>query len=111
MADGPPKVHVFRPHPGALEKRIKELAADSRNVWFKDHADERADERDIYDDMVFDVLQTGFIKGGVEPGKYAGEWKCKMVKKMKGGRELGVVTIVVKNTRLLVKTVEWEDVR
>lgn len=114
MADEqPPKgaVREFRPRPAALEKRIHELAKDSSKVGFKSHAGERQDLRDITDDMAFDVLRTGHLRGDISPGKFEGEWKCKMVKRMKGTREVGVVTIVVKNERLLVKTVEWEDVR
>ena len=30
---------------------------------------------------------------------------------MKGSREIGVVTIVMSNRRLFVKTVEWEDLK
>lgn len=114
MADEqPPKgaVREFRPHPGTLEKRVHELARHSHNVWFKEHADDREDDREIDDDMVFEVLRTGQLRGSIEPGKYAGEWKCKMVKRMKGTREVGVITIVVKDKRLWIKTVEWEDVR
>ncbi len=115
MADEPSKpkgaLREFRPPVGALERRVQELAADSDNVLFKLHAEDRSEERDIFDDMIFEVLRTGQIRGDIEPGKYAGEWKCKMVKRMKGAREVGVVTIVVKNARLIIKTVEWERVR
>jgi hypothetical protein len=55
------------------------------------------------------VLQRGSISGKVEPGKNHGEWKCKIVARLKGSREIGVVTIVVKEKKLFVKTVEWED--
>ena len=51
------------------------------------------------------------MKGDIVPGKYPGEWKAKMCKKMKGQREVGVVTIVIHNHKLFVKTVEWEDLR
>jgi len=38
-----------------------------------------------------------------------GEWKCKMVYPIRGAREVGVVTIILKSDRLFIKTVEWED--
>jgi len=56
-------------------------------------------------------IANGFVKGEIEAGKYSGEWKIKMCKAMKGQREVGVVTIVVRDQRLFVKTVEWEDLR
>lgn len=49
------------------------------------------------------------MEGEIEPGQNAGEWKCKIVAKIKGNREVGVVTIVMRVGRLFIKTVEWED--
>jgi hypothetical protein len=104
----------FKPRISDLEKTIRKLAMDSRNVrWkvvsYETHAESRMEWRDITDRMMFEVLRTGFIKGDIEPGKNPGEWKAKMVKKMKGSREVGVVTIVIRNCKLFIKTVEWED--
>jgi len=104
----------FKPRVSELEKTIRTLATDSRNVrWraqvYETHAESRMDWRDITDRMMFDVLRTGFIRGDIEPGKNPGEWKAKMVKQMKGTREVGVVTIVINSQRLFIKTVEWED--
>lgn len=106
----------FRPRPSELEKRIRQLAQDSDNVrWsakhYQTHAESRMDWRDITDRMMFDVLRTGYLKGDIEPGKNPGEWKAKMCKQMKGQREVGVVTIVIRDHSLFVKTVEWEDLR
>ena len=43
-------------------------------------------------------------------GMNEGEWKVKVVDVPEGkSRKMGVVTIVVKDRRLLIKTVEWED--
>jgi hypothetical protein len=104
----------FKPRPSELEKTIRSLSADSKNVRWKStsyetHAESRMEWRDITDKMMFDVLRTGFIKGDIEPGKNPGEWKAKMAKQMKGLREVGVVTIVINSQRLFIKTVEWED--
>lgn len=111
-----PKVVQFRPRPSELEALIRELAKHSRNVrWraarYESHAEGRLELREITDRMMFDVLRTGHIKGEIEAGKYPGEWKVKMCKPMKGQREVGVVTIVMKQKKLFIKTVEWEDVR
>lgn len=109
-----PKLVQFRPRPQEIERLVRDLAADSRNVrWrsscYETHCESRMEWRDITDKMMFDVLRTGYIKGDVEPGRSPGEWKVKMTKQMKGRREVGVVTVVINLKRLLVKTVEWED--
>lgn len=55
------------------------------------------------------VLRDGEIQGGIDAGRSKGEWKCKIIRRMKGTREIGVVTVVSSAGRLYVKTVEWED--
>jgi hypothetical protein len=107
-------IAVFRPRPSELEKLVRELAVDSRNVrWrsetYETHTESRMEWRGISDKMMFEVLRTGYVKGDIEPGKFPGEWKVKMTKVMKGRREVGVVTLVINQRRLFVKTVEWED--
>ncbi len=71
---------------------------------------ERMDERGITDHIAVEVLRTGWPKGIIEPGSHPGEWKVKMVKEVRGRREVGVVVITIRSERLFVKTVEWEDV-
>lgn len=110
------RVVELKPRPGDLEKVVHALAMDSKNVrWqaagYQTHTVKRSTTRDITDQMMFEVLRTGMVKGDVEAGKYPGEWKIKLVKQMKGRREVGVVTIVVNRQKLFVKTVEWEDLR
>ena len=98
------------PRPNVLLATIRSLAKE-RKIGFLNHADERLSERgfDIFD--VFTALEkTGHIDGSIEAGKNEGEWKVKIVDVPEGtSRKMGVVTIVVKERRLLVKTVEWED--
>ena len=103
-------VTPYRLTQSVAQKRIREAATDSDNVIFGNHALERMDERGIYDSSVFEILRTGVIDGTPEITEYQ-EWKCKMVKKLKGAREAGVVTIIMHNGRLFIKTVEWEDLR
>ena len=101
----------FKPTRGRLEKRIRELARYDENITWSDHAFDRSDERDITIRDALSVLLNGYIDGDIERGKSLGEWKCKMTKRMKGRREIGVVVILIKDVELFVKTVEWEDLR
>jgi len=97
------------PRPDALLAIIRKLAEEGR-FGFLDHADERLLKRgfDIFD--VLEALKKGYIVGPIDAGKKEGEWKTKVVDEVEGtSRQVGVVTIVVKNERVLIKTVEWED--
>ena len=67
------------------------------------------EERGIDTLDVLRVLRTGDIVGDIEAGKFEGEWKCKVVERRKRAREIGVATIIIRQDRLFVKTVEWED--
>ena len=103
------KVAIFRPRTGDLEKIIRALAEGRVGPGFSEHALDRMDERGITTLDVVRVLRIGGIKGEIGSGRSAGEWKCKVVAKIKGSREIGVITIVVAQRKLFVKTVEWED--
>lgn len=97
------------PPPNALLDLIRDLSKHRRIGWL-DHADERLLERgfDVFD--VYKTLENGYFAGGIEAGVNEGEWKVKVVDTPEGtSRKMGVVTIVVKEKRLLIKTVEWED--
>jgi len=99
------------PHPGHLIARIREIARDSARVVVTDHAAERMEERDIIDVDLFRILRSGHIVGSVEPGRRDGDWTVKVVYRLKGSRDAGVVTVVLASERLVVVTVEWEDCR
>jgi len=90
-------------------KIVRELAADTANVAWGAHARERMVARDIPDRTALSVLREGYIKDEIEQGDNPGEWKVKLCKPVRGRREVGVVAIIVKEQRLFVKTVEWED--
>jgi hypothetical protein len=55
------------------------------------------------------VLRGGDIEGEIVAGANPGEWKCKVIAKIRGSREIGVITITMRTGHLFVKTVEWED--
>lgn len=94
-----------------LIARIRALAADSSNIRWSHHARRRMAERDITIRTAMSVLQQGVIVGPVDPGDGVGEWKAKVVRRRKGQRDVGVVAVVIREHSILVKTVEWEDVR
>ena len=103
------KILEFKPHPSKLLVLVRSAALDTRNVAFSSHARQRLELRDISDLEAIKVLRLGEIKGDIEPGGNRGEWKCKIVAPIKGRRDVGVITIILVNGRLLIKTVEWED--
>ena len=110
------KIATFRPSRSNLERTIRKLAQHSGNVrWrsrtYESHAESQMQWRGITDRMMFEVLRSGSLVGNISPGKNPGEWKAKMAKQMKGLREVGVVTLVIDNCCLFVKTVEWEDLK
>ena len=72
---------------------------------------DRMAERDIIDVEVFRILQNGALSREPEQTP-KGEWKLKLVMRLRGNRDAGVVTIILHGDRkLLVKTVEWEDLK
>lgn len=54
------------------------------------------------------VLRSGTVEEGPSETEF-GELKVKMVLRIRGSREAGVITIILEGHRLFVKTVEWED--
>lgn len=106
----PRKVTAFRLTVALAEKRIREVAATSSRVIFGNHARERMREREIDDIDVLRILRSGHVIENPAPAE-AGEWKCKIVRQMKGTRDVGVVAIILRSGSLFIKTVEWEDMR
>jgi hypothetical protein len=98
------------PHPGRLIAVIRRLAK-AGDIAFSDHAfDDRMGPRQIDADDVLKVLAIGDIEGDIVPGKNAGEWRCCVVGPLPWTtREAGVVTVVIRETKLLIVTVEWMD--
>ena len=110
MVDEPKRHALFlQPGPTNLQAIIREIATLDHHVYLGTHTRERMEERGITRLDAVRVLQRGTIEGKITPGRSANEWKCKVVARLKGSREIGVVTIVVQERKLFVKTVEWED--
>jgi hypothetical protein len=93
-----------------LARTIRKNAMDSANVVLSPHARQRMDERDISDADILQILRNGDLRGGAEQTRERNGQKVKMVYRLRGNRDAGVVTTVFSNaTRLIVVTVEWED--
>ena len=105
-----PKVLQFRLRPEKAEQIIRETALDTSKVILGDHTRERIEERGISDIEIYRLLQTGHVfEDPVRTEQ--NEWKCKVIKKLKGTRDAGAVTIILHDGMLFVKTIEWEDWR
>lgn len=95
------------------ERTIREWAQDTSRVLISDHAfdrlDERFDEQQIDTPTVYRILQNGQVFG--DPTKNErGHWQATMVLRMPGGRDAGVVTVILKeDKKLIVRTVMWKD--
>ena len=103
-------VTEYRLTAAIAQNRIRGLAVKSDTIIWSSHAHERMEEREIYDIDVLRVLRSGLIVGNPELTS-TGEWKCKVSSPIRGAREVGVVTIILKSNRLFIKTVEWEDLQ
>ena len=100
----------FRLTKAVAQARVRSLARHSETIVWGKHALSRMGERGILDIDVLRILRSGYIED--EPKlTEGGEWQCKIVKHIRGGREAGVVTIILHDGRLFLKTVEWEDRR
>lgn len=111
MSDERLERHARPPRPERLLKEVRFLAEHSDRVVLTHHALQRMAERDIFDVDVLRVLRGGRIAGAILPGDRPGDWKCKLVARIKGAREVGVVSVVLCERKLVVVTVEWEDMR
>lgn len=98
----------YRLTPAIAEQRIRQFAADTGNIIWSKHAQQRMLEREIFDVDALRVMRQGIVTDNPEktPG---GEWKCKVTLTLRGTREAGIVVILLKTGGLVVKTVEWED--
>jgi hypothetical protein len=102
--DQPPAVH-------SLMAVIRKLANDAGAVDWSEHAMDRLYERGITDLDALKVLRNGDNEGRITAGQSKAEWQCKVICEIERGRTAGVVTVVLQDRRLFIKTVEWEDPR
>ena len=91
------------------EEVIRKIAVNDTAIQFTTHAQERMEERDISLADVVRVLRNGTVEEPPKAGKGKDEWKAKVIRHQRGCRDIGVVTLVVRESTLLILTVEWED--
>lgn len=108
MSEDKKNVTAMRLTAAVAQKRIREIAQVTENVILGTHARQRMNEREIFDVDVFRVLRNGFVDDAPELTD-RNEWKCKISLKIRGGRTAGIITIILHEGRLFVKTVEWEN--
>ncbi len=92
------------------EATIRALALEPARVTVTFHAQDRMLERGFSNRDLINVLTTGQVLAQPTLTE-RGEWKCKVVKRLRGSRDAGAVTLIAKGDRLIVVTMEWEDVR
>ncbi|MEN9895674.1 MAG: hypothetical protein RIR97_1526 [Pseudomonadota bacterium] len=102
---------VIPPRNADFELKIRQIARDSNNIKFTFHARERMAERDIPIRVALSVIREGAVSGKIVAGHAPGEWKAKIVRHVKGRRDIGAVVLLISNDRIVVKTLEWEDWR
>jgi hypothetical protein len=100
----------FRLDARSAEGQIRALAMNTANVKVTFHAAEQMENRGFSDNDLFNVLRTGFVEGTPMLSD-KNEWKIKVVKRLRGRRDAGVVTVISKGGKLIVLTMEWEDLK
>lgn len=106
-----PPVLSMRPNPVRFVEYVREVASDTRNVKWSGHARDRMLERGISNSMALRVIREGYLVDDIVAGRNQGEWKAKLVRHIPGRREVGVALLLIRNSSIFVKTVEWEDTR
>jgi hypothetical protein len=94
------------------ERIIRRRAAEDKTggVIFTNHTWDRVSEREITRSDIFDILRGGFCCNPYKNEK--GHWQVIVVKRISGRRDAGVVTIILdKEEKLIVRTVEWMDIK
>ena len=94
-----------------MQKRIRELAADTGKIRWTKHITEQMEARGITDGDVLRVLRRGDVETDPAPDNSVSGWKVKVVDKHPRGRAIGVVTIAMDRGFLRLVTAEWEDHR
>jgi hypothetical protein len=90
---------------------VRSRASDSDNMIFTYHAWDRGDEREFTREDVFQMLQTGHCHGAPERNE-EGDWQVVMVARIAGNRDAGAVTVILEGeTKLVIRTVQWMDLR
>jgi hypothetical protein len=104
-------VAIFRLTATVAQARVRTLAINSANLRWTRHIREQMEARGIDAEDVLRILRTGDVETEPRTGKFRGEWKVKLTRKLSNGRVAGVVTLIVNDSYLRLLTTEWEDHR
>lgn len=90
------------------ERLIRERSKETKRVQIIGHPEDRSETRDILLPDVFRILREGQV---VDPPvkNENGDWEAVIRRRMRGTRDAGVATIVLREDKLIVKTVMWID--
>jgi hypothetical protein len=88
---------------------LRKISADDNNVIFGIHAWERIDGREITAKQAINVIRTGQLEGLPQKGRKAGEWVVNIWGHGFRNRDIRVVTVIIFEKKLFVKTVMWKD--
>lgn len=92
---------------------IRSLVQAGAPITLSKHAEERLLQRDLDMTDVLRGFRIGDIVGPVTPGDNPNEWECRVVTPVSRypeiKREIGIVTVVIDASSLLIGTVRWED--
>ena len=93
------------------QRVIQERTQNSENVIFGEHAMDRVDLRSITEIDARRILSVGTVEGEPELCPNGLDWKVIVVRRMPGGRDAGVVTVIFRppSQSLFIVTVEWMD--
>jgi Domain of unknown function (DUF4258) len=91
---------------------VRAVAMDTGNVIWTRHIIERMDQRGFDSTDVLEILRKGTIDDDpIVDDRKPGQFKVKVTKTV-GGREAGVVGVLVsENKKIKLLTAEWEDGR
>ena len=98
----------FRLTAAVAQQRIRVAAQNTGNIIWSDHVLERMESRNIFRQDILRVLRSGDVDEDPIKARLD-EWKCKITLKIRGARTAGVITIILPDGKLFLKTVEWED--
>jgi hypothetical protein len=97
------------PHPGDLLKTIRRLVEEGKVKHTIHVLEDNMPDRDLDFDDLERILRNGLIRDEIRLGRNPGEWKCLVEDKLPGNSRWTGVAVVVKESHLLIATIEWVD--
>jgi len=94
------------------ERLVRTRAQNKDNIIDTYHGSEREEERsELVSLDMYDILETGYVTEQPERSdKDPDDWVVQVEKRMPGGREAAVITVIVNDTDdLVVVTIQWND--